>query len=58
MRQRKVWTAEDTEALQYFHGCRWPDRRIAKRLKCSRRTILRQREAVGLRAVNHPRRQN
>lgn len=51
MKRRKVWTEEDNEALRYFHGCRYTDGRIARKLECSRRTILRQREAIGLSAV-------
>lgn len=54
MRRRKVWTAEDDEDLRYFHGCRWTDERIARKLGCCRRTVLRQRSAMDLCAVNHP----
>lgn len=51
---RKVWTGEDDEALRYWHAFKLTDGRIARRLGCSRRTILRQREAIGLKAVGHP----
>ena len=54
-RRRKVWTAQDDEDLRYWHACRYTDGRIAKKLGCCRRTVLRQREAIGLRAVDHPR---
>lgn len=52
--KRKVWTAEDDEALRYWHAFKFTDGRIAKKLGCSRWTVLRQREAMGLRAVDHP----
>lgn len=45
---RKVWTAQDDEDLRYWHGCRYTDGRIAKKLGCCRRTILRQRKAMNL----------
>ena len=45
-RRRKIWTEDDTEALRYWHGCRLTDGRIARKLRCSRRTILRQRQAM------------
>lgn len=51
MRSRKVWTAQDDEDLRYWHACRYTDGRIARKMRCCRRTILRQREALGLRAV-------
>lgn len=51
--KRKVWTQEDDEDLRYWHACRYTDGRIAKKLGCSRRTVLRQREAMGLRAVSN-----
>lgn len=54
MRKRKVWTAQDDEDLRYWHGCRLTDGRIARKLGCCRRTILRQREAACLGAVRHP----
>ena len=50
-RRRKVWTAQDDEDLRYWHACRYTDGRIARKLGCCRRTILRQREAMGLAAV-------
>jgi len=52
VRKRQVWTDDDTEALRYWHGCKLTDGRMAKKLGCCRRTVLRQREAVGLRAVD------
>lgn len=54
MKSRKVWTSQDDEDLRYWHAFRYTDGRIARKLGCSRRTILRQREAIGLRAVEHP----
>jgi hypothetical protein len=51
-RRRKTWTEDDTEALRYWHGCRPTDGRIARKLRCCRRTVLRQREAAGLTAVH------
>lgn len=56
MRKRKVWTAQDDEDLRYWHACRLTDGRIAKKMGCCRRTVLRQREAMGLVAVGHPKR--
>lgn len=58
MRKRKAWTADDTEALAYWHASRLTDGRIALKLHCCRRTILRQRDAMGLRAVAHPNRRD
>lgn len=40
MRSRKVWTEDDTEALRYWHGCGLREGRIARTLKCSRRSIM------------------
>ena len=57
-RRRKAWTSQDDEDLRYWHACRLTDGRIARKLGCCRRTILRQREAFGLPAVDHPKRQN
>lgn len=54
--KRKVWTTQDDEDLKYWWACRYTDGRIAKKLGCCRRTILRQREAMGLGAVDHPNR--
>lgn len=55
MKSRKVWTAQDDEDLKYWWACRLTDGRIARKLGCSRRTVLRQREAIGLSAVGLPR---
>lgn len=46
--KRKVWTAEDDEALRYWHGWKYTDGRIARKLRCCRRTVLRQRGAMNL----------
>jgi len=51
VRKRKVWTTQDDEDLRYWHACRYTDGRIAKKLGCCRRTVLRQREAMGLTAI-------
>lgn len=53
-RRRKVWTAQDDEDLRYWHAFRYTDGKIARKLGCCRRTVLRQREAMDLCAVNHP----
>ena len=50
-KRRNVWTTEDYEALRYWHACRYTDGRIAKKLGCCRRTVLRQRESIGLIAI-------
>ncbi len=50
----KVLSGDDLEALERLNGRNWPDARIARTLKCSRRTILRHRKAMQLPAVEHP----
>lgn len=57
-RKRKLWTAQDDEDLRYWHAFKYTDGRIAKKLGCCRRTVLRQREAMGLIAVSHPKGRN
>lgn len=52
--KRKVWTAEDDGDLRYWHALGYTDGRIAWKLGCCRRTVLRQRETMGLRAADHP----
>lgn len=54
MASRKVWTAQDDEDLRCWHACRYTDGRIAHKLTCSRTTIIRQRQAMGLSAIRHP----
>lgn len=45
---------QDGEDLRYCHACKYTDGRIARRLGCCRRTVLRQRETIRLGAVDHP----
>ena len=50
----KPFDQEERETLRSLHADNWTDGRIARAMRRCRRTIIRQREAMGLSAVEHP----